>query len=152
MCRQFSFAYFFLWDSHKICSQLFGESSVAGLKPAIQLLSNWRECKKMLAKWEKRQVYRWHFVNHLANHFSHIAFRRSHQTVGIFTKCQRGDKESFSSSFSQNQRWMTSAILWEVYSDWFAISRNSSRNSAWTCQNARNNKCIARLMIIENKV
>ncbi len=48
---------------------------------------------------------------------------------------------SFSSSFSQNQRWPKSVILWEVYSNWFAISRNSAR----TCQNTRNDKCIAGL-------
>ncbi len=46
---------------------------------------------------------------------------------------------SFLSSFSQNQRWTKSVILWEGYIDWFAISRNS----AWTCQNTRNDKCIA---------
>ncbi len=44
----------------------------------------------MLAKREKREVYRWHFVNRLADHFSHLVFRRSHQAIGIFTKRQRG--------------------------------------------------------------
>ncbi len=57
------------------------------VKPAIHLSSNWWEHEKMLAKWE---VYRWHFVNRLANHFSHLAFRHSCQTIGIFMKCQRG--------------------------------------------------------------
>ncbi len=89
-------------------------------------------------------MYRWYFVNHLANHFSHFVFRHSHQTVSIFTKCQRGDRDSFSSSFPQNQRWMKSVILWEAYSDWFAISRNSAR----TCRNVRNNKCIASFITI----
>ncbi len=88
-------------------------------------------------------MYGWHFVNRLANHFSHLAFRRSRQSIGIFTKHQRGRTASFSSSFSQKQRWTKSAILWEAYSDWFAISWNSSRNSARTCRNARNDKCIA---------
>ncbi len=59
------------------------------LKPAIHLSSNWREREKMLAKREKREVYRWHFVNHLANHFSYLAFRCSRQAIGIFTKRQR---------------------------------------------------------------
>ncbi len=77
--------------------------------------------------------------------FSHLAFCCSRQTVGIFTKRQRGDRESFSSSFSQNQRWTKSVILWEVYSDWFAISQNSAR----TCRNARNDKCIASLRLME---
>ncbi len=36
------------------------------VKPAIHLLSDWRECEKMLAKWETWEVYRWHFVNWLA--------------------------------------------------------------------------------------
>ncbi len=58
------------------------------LKPAIHLSLNWRECEKMLAKREKREVYRWHFVNHPANHFSHLTFRHSHQMIDIFTKCQ----------------------------------------------------------------
>ncbi len=31
----------------------------------------------------------WHFVNRLASHFSHLAFRCSCQAIGIFTKCQR---------------------------------------------------------------
>ncbi len=39
---------------------------------------------------EKREVYKWHFVNRLANHFSHLVFRRSRQAIGILTKCQRG--------------------------------------------------------------
>ncbi len=43
----------------------------------------------MLAKQEKREVYRWHFVNRLANHFSHLAFRHSCQEIGIFTKRQK---------------------------------------------------------------
>ncbi len=34
-------------------------------------------------------MYRWHFVNHLANHFSYLAFCHSRQTVGIFTKRQK---------------------------------------------------------------
>ncbi len=38
-------------------------------------MSNWREWEKMLTKREKREVYRWHFVNCVANHFSHFAFR-----------------------------------------------------------------------------
>ncbi len=63
---------------------------VLSLKPAIHLSSNWRKREKMLAKREKWEVYRWHFVNHLVNHFSHLAFRRSHQMIGIFMKCQRG--------------------------------------------------------------
>ncbi len=46
-------------------------------------------------------MYGLHFVNNLANHFSHLAFRCSHQTVGIFTKRRRRDRESFSSRFSQ---------------------------------------------------
>ncbi len=54
---------------------------------------------------------------------------------------------SFSSSFSQNQRWTKSTILWEVHSDWFAISWNSSRNSARTCRNTRNDKYIVSLRI-----
>ncbi len=111
------------------------------LKPAIHLSSNWWKCEKMLAKWGKREVYRWHFVDHLANHFFHLAFCRSRQAIGIFTKRQRWRTASFSSSFLQNQRWTKSAILWEVYSDWFAISRNSAR----TCRNARNDKYIASL-------
>ncbi len=48
----------------------------------------------MLAKREKREVYRWHFVNRLANHFSYLAFRRSRQAIGI-TKCQRGRYSKF---------------------------------------------------------
>ncbi len=59
-------------------------------KPAIHLSSNWREREKVLAKWEKWKVYRWHFINCLANHFSHLAFRCSHQTISIFMKCRRG--------------------------------------------------------------
>ncbi len=43
----------------------------------------------MLAKWEKREVYRWYFVNHLVNHFYHLAFRLSCQAIGIFTKRQK---------------------------------------------------------------
>ncbi len=35
-------------------------------------------------------MYRWHFINHLANHLSHLAFRHSRQVIGIFTKRQRG--------------------------------------------------------------
>ncbi len=108
-------------------------------KPAIHLSSNWRECEKMLAKWEKWEVYRWQFVNRLVNHFSHLTFHHSRRAIGIFTKHQRECMASFSSSFLQNQRCMKSAILWEVYSDWFAISQNSAR----TCRNARNDKCIA---------
>ncbi len=96
----------------------------------------------MLAKWEKREVYRWHFVNRLANHFSHLTFRRSHRVISIFTKRQRGALFVHLSSFSQNQRWMKSAILWDVYSDSFAISWNSSRNSARTCRNVKNDRCI----------
>ncbi len=65
------------------------------LKPAIHLLSNWREREKMLAKQEKWEVYRWHFVNCLASHFSHLAFRRSRQAIGIFTKRQRGRYSKF---------------------------------------------------------
>ncbi len=44
----------------------------------------------MLAKQEKREVYRWHCVNRRANHFSHQAFRRSCHAIDIFTKRQRG--------------------------------------------------------------
>ncbi len=44
----------------------------------------------MLAKREKREVYGWHFVKYLVNHFSHLMFHRSRQTIGIFTKRQRG--------------------------------------------------------------
>ncbi len=65
--------------------------------------------------------------------------------VRIFTKRQRGNRENFSSSFSQNQRWTKSAILWEVYRDWLAISQNSAQ----TCRNVRNDKCIANLRISE---
>ncbi len=50
------------------------------IKP-IHLSSNWRKHEKMLAKREKREVCRWHFVNRLANHFSHLAFRRSCQAI-----------------------------------------------------------------------
>ncbi len=60
------------------------------LKPAIPLSSIYREREKMLEKQEKREVYRWHFVNRLANHFSHLMFRRSHQPISILMKCQRG--------------------------------------------------------------
>ncbi len=56
---------------------------------------------------------------------------------------QEDNRESFSPSFSQHQRWSKLAILRDVHSDWFAISRNSSQNSAQTCRNARNDKCIA---------
>ncbi len=118
------------------------------IKPAIHLSSNWGERKKMLMKWEKRELYRWHFVNRLANHFSHLEFRHSRQAIGIFTKHQRGCTASFLSSFSWNQRWTKSVILREVYSDWFAISRNSSQNSAWTCRNTRNDKCIASFSLL----
>ncbi len=59
-------------------------------KPAINLSSNWRDHEKMLAKREKWEVYRWHFVNHLANHFFHLTFRRSRRMISIFMKCQRG--------------------------------------------------------------
>ncbi len=48
-------------------------------------------------------------------------------------------KRTIRHMFSQNQRWTKSVILWEVYSDWFAISRNSAQ----TCRNARNDKCRA---------
>ncbi len=44
----------------------------------------------MLAKRENREMYRWHFVNRLANHFSHLAFRCSRQAIDILTKRQRG--------------------------------------------------------------
>ncbi len=71
---------------HRIFGPIFYEGTI---KPAIHLSSNWREREKMLAKWEKQKVYRWHFVNHLANHFSHLTFRRSRQAIGVFTKCQR---------------------------------------------------------------
>ncbi len=60
------------------------------LKPAIHLSSNWREHDKMFAKWEKREVHQWHFVNRLANHFSHFVFRHSRQAISILTKRQRG--------------------------------------------------------------
>ncbi len=111
------------------------------VKPAIHLSSNWREDEKMLAKQEKWEVYRWHFVNHLANHFTHLTFRHSHQTIIFSQNVKEDDGASFASSFSQNQRWTKSAILWElweVYSDWFAISRNSAR----TCRNARTDNCV----------
>ncbi len=88
-----------------------------------------KNTKKMLAK---REVCRWHFVNCLANHFFHLMFRHSRQAISIFTK---------------HQRWMESEILWEMYSDWFAISQNSSWNSAWTYRNTRNDKCIASLRV-----
>ncbi len=65
------------------------------LEPAIHLLSNWRERKKILAKRKKWEVYRRHFVNHLANHFSHFGFRRSRQVIGIFTKRQRSQYGKF---------------------------------------------------------
>ncbi len=100
--------------------------------------------KKMLANRDKREEYRWHFVNCLVNHFliSHFAVlaRRS-----VFSQnAKEDDTTSFLSSFSQNQRWTKSAILWEVYSDWFATSRNSAR----TC---RNDKCIASFIIFLNR-
>ncbi len=47
-----------------------------------------KNAKKMLVKREKQEMYRWHFVNQLV-HFSNLAFRRSCQAIGIFTKCQR---------------------------------------------------------------
>ncbi len=72
--------------THFYVSCLFRTLWVAIFKPAIHLLSNWREHEKMLAKWEKWEAYRWHFVNHLANHFSHLVF----QTIGIFKKHQIG--------------------------------------------------------------
>ncbi len=34
-----------------------------------------------------------------------------------------------------------------MYSDWFAISQNSSRNSARTCRNARNDKGTASFIV-----
>ncbi len=37
----------------------------------------------------KREVYRWHFVYRLANRFSHLAFRRSRQAIGIEMKRQQ---------------------------------------------------------------
>ncbi len=43
----------------------------------------------MLAKREKREVYRRHFLNRFANHFSHRAFRRSRQMIGILMKRQK---------------------------------------------------------------
>ncbi len=49
----------------------------------------------MLAKREKREVYRLHFVNCLANYFSHFVFRRSHQAIGIFMKRQKGRYSKF---------------------------------------------------------
>ncbi len=36
-----------------------------------------------------------------------------------------------------------------MYSDWFAISWNSSQNSACTCWNTRNDKCIASLRTLD---
>ncbi len=38
----------------------------------------------MLAEQEKLEMYRWHFVNRLANHLCHLAFHRSRQRIGIF--------------------------------------------------------------------
>ncbi len=58
---------------------------------------------------------------------------------------------SFSSTFSQNQWWTKLAILWEVYSDWFAVSRNSSQNSARTWRNVRNDKCIAGVIVCSTR-
>ncbi len=49
----------------------------------------------MLAKWEKREVYRWHFVNRLASHFFHLVFRHSRQVIGIFMKRQKGRYSKF---------------------------------------------------------
>ncbi len=43
-----------------------------------------------LYRWHFVNLYRWHFVNRLANHFSHLSFRHSRQAIGIFTKHQRG--------------------------------------------------------------
>ncbi len=56
----------------------------------------------MLAKREKRDVYKWHFVNRLINHFSHLAFRRSRQVIGIFTKRQRGRYGKFLAESKMN--------------------------------------------------
>ncbi len=78
-------------QSHKIVHEIVQEyvAMRETIKPAIHLSSNWRERDKMLAKREKWEVYRWHFVNHLANHFSYLASCHSRQTIGIFTKCQK---------------------------------------------------------------
>ncbi len=57
----------------------------------------------MLAQREKRDVYRWHFVNCLTNHFSHLAFRRSRQMIGIFKKCQRGQYGKFLTELKMNE-------------------------------------------------
>ncbi len=67
-------------------------------KPAIHLSSNWRECEKMLANREKWEVYRWHFVHRLANHFSHLAFSPRDR---YFHETSKRMIWQFSSSFSQ---------------------------------------------------
>ncbi len=75
---------------------------------AIHLSSNWREHEKILAKWEKWEAYRWHFVNRLANHFSHLAFRHSRQAISIFTKRQRTIRQvsrQFSRRIKDEQNW-----------------------------------------------
>ncbi len=78
-------------------------SIVKSIKPAIHLSSNWREREKILVKREKREVYRWHFVNRFANHFSHLAFHRSHHAIDIFTKRQRGRYGKFLSESKMNK-------------------------------------------------
>ncbi len=74
-------------------------------KRSLSQLYTYRQCEKMLAKREKREVYRWHFVNRLVNHFSHL-FHRSHQMIGIFTKRQTGQYDKF--------QWMACFTWWGV--------------------------------------
>ncbi len=88
-----SVSYFVVWFTKtfvKYPRNAKYEKCIAAIKPAIHLSPI-----KMLAKQEKREMYRWHFINHLANHFPHLVFRHSRQVIGIFTKCQRGWHDNF---------------------------------------------------------
>ncbi len=76
---------------------------------------------------------------------------RTNNRRSVFSRnIKEDDRTSFSSSFSQNQRWTKWAILWEVSSDWLAVLRNSSRNSARTCWNTRNDVYSQLLTFREN--